>query len=76
MGNYSSMEVTGTVHRSTKFDELTVNRFKVNGPSPGSLGRCFVEVRLQNDHTYSFLGNKVLQDVILTSVLKIGLYNA
>ncbi|XP_056850315.1 squamosa promoter-binding-like protein 16 isoform X2 [Raphanus sativus] len=44
MGNYSSMEVTGTVHRSTKFDELTVNRFKVNGPSPGSLGRCFVEM--------------------------------
>ncbi|KAJ0231635.1 Squamosa promoter-binding-like protein 16 [Hirschfeldia incana] len=44
MGNYSSMEVAGTVHRSTKVDELNVNRFKVNGPSPGSLGRCFVEV--------------------------------
>ncbi|KAG5410178.1 hypothetical protein IGI04_006497 [Brassica rapa subsp. trilocularis] len=44
MGNYSSMEVTGTAHRSTKFDELTVNRFKVKGPTLGSLGRCFVEV--------------------------------
>ncbi|KAH0920269.1 hypothetical protein HID58_027929 [Brassica napus] len=42
MGNYTSMEVTGTAHRSTKFDELNVNRFKVKGP--GSMGRCFVEV--------------------------------
>ncbi|CAH8370956.1 unnamed protein product [Eruca vesicaria subsp. sativa] len=42
MGNYTSMEVTGTAHRSTKFDELNVNRFKVKGP--GSLGRCFLEV--------------------------------
>ncbi|KAG2313440.1 hypothetical protein Bca4012_027996 [Brassica carinata] len=44
MGNYSSMEVTGSVPRCTKFDELNVNRFKVKGPSPGSFGRCFVEV--------------------------------
>ncbi|KAF8084996.1 hypothetical protein N665_0688s0017 [Sinapis alba] len=44
MGNYSSMEVTGTMRRSTKFDELNVNRFKVKCPSPGSLGRCFVKV--------------------------------
>ncbi|CAN6845521.1 unnamed protein product [Brassica oleracea] len=44
MGNYSSMEVTGTAYRSTKFDELIVNRFQVKCPSPGSLGRCFVEV--------------------------------
>ncbi|KAF3524885.1 hypothetical protein F2Q69_00051733 [Brassica cretica] len=42
MGNYTSVEVTGTAHRSTKYDELNVNRFKVNGS--GSLGRCFVEV--------------------------------
>ncbi|KAG2254502.1 hypothetical protein Bca52824_084638 [Brassica carinata] len=42
MGNYTSMEVTGTAHRSTRFDELNVNRFKVKGP--GSLGRCFLEV--------------------------------
>ncbi|CAN8234386.1 unnamed protein product [Cochlearia groenlandica] len=44
MGNYTSMEVTETLQRSTKFDELTVNRFKVNGPSVSSLGRCFIEV--------------------------------
>ncbi|KAL0701964.1 hypothetical protein Bca4012_058086 [Brassica carinata] len=42
MGNYTSMEVTGTANRGTKFDELNVNRFKVKGP--GSLGRCFLEV--------------------------------
>ncbi|KAJ0255974.1 Squamosa promoter-binding-like protein 16 [Hirschfeldia incana] len=44
MGNYTSMEVTGTAHGSTKFDELNVNKFKVKGPSSGSMGRCFVEV--------------------------------
>uniref|UniRef100_A0A1J3HGQ0 Squamosa promoter-binding-like protein 14 n=1 Tax=Noccaea caerulescens TaxID=107243 RepID=A0A1J3HGQ0_NOCCA len=44
MGNYASMEVTGTEHRRTKFDELNVNNFKVQSASPGSLGRCFVEV--------------------------------
>ncbi|VVA95510.1 unnamed protein product [Arabis nemorensis] len=44
MGNYASLEVTGTAHRRTKFDELNVDSFKVKGPSPGSLGRCFVEV--------------------------------
>ncbi|KAH0876049.1 hypothetical protein HID58_073411 [Brassica napus] len=42
MGNYTSVEVTGTAHRSTKYDELNVNRFKVN--TSGSLGRCFLEV--------------------------------
>ncbi|KAJ4883939.1 Squamosa promoter-binding-like protein 16 [Raphanus sativus] len=42
MGNYTSMEVTGTAHRSTRFDELNVNRFKVK--CPASLGRCFLEV--------------------------------
>lgn len=44
MGTYASMEVTGTEHRRTKFDELIVNNFKVQSASPGSLGRCFVEV--------------------------------
>ncbi|KAF8106876.1 hypothetical protein N665_0130s0048 [Sinapis alba] len=44
MGNYTAMEVTGTANRTTKFDELNVNRFKVESPSRGSLGRCFVEV--------------------------------
>lgn len=61
MGNYASLEVTGTAHRRTKFDELNVNSFKVKGPSPGSLGRCFVEVILQNDRTYnSFFVNQGL----------------
>ena len=45
MGNYTSMEVTGTAHRSSKYDELNVNRFKVKGP--GSMGRCFVEVNFE-----------------------------
>lgn len=44
MGNYKSMEVTGTEHSRTKFDELNVNSFKVQGASSESLGRCFVEV--------------------------------
>ncbi|KAL1190015.1 Squamosa promoter-binding-like protein 16 [Cardamine amara subsp. amara] len=44
MGNYASMEVTGTEHRRTKFDELNISRFKVQSENPVSLGRCFVEV--------------------------------
>ncbi|ESQ27461.1 hypothetical protein EUTSA_v10018065mg [Eutrema salsugineum] len=44
MGNYASMEVAGTKHRSTKFDELYVNSFKVESGIPDSLGRCFLEV--------------------------------
>ena len=64
MGNYTSMEVTGTAHRSTKFDELNVNKFKVKGPSSGSLGRCFVEVKLRNNRT-----NIVLEDVSINTKL-------
>ncbi|XP_020890348.1 squamosa promoter-binding-like protein 16 isoform X2 [Arabidopsis lyrata subsp. lyrata] len=44
MGNYTSIEVTGTEHRRTKFDELNVSSFKVQSASPVSLGRCFIEV--------------------------------
>ncbi|XP_019083405.1 PREDICTED: squamosa promoter-binding-like protein 16 isoform X2 [Camelina sativa] len=44
MGNYASMEVTGTEHKRTKFDELNVGSFKVQSASPVSLGRCFIEV--------------------------------
>ncbi|CAH2067610.1 unnamed protein product [Thlaspi arvense] len=44
LGNYTSMEVTGTSHSRIKFDELNASSFKVEGPSAGSLGRCFVEV--------------------------------
>lgn len=62
MGNYTSVEVTGTAHRSTKYDELNVNRFKVN--TSGSLGRCFLEVKPRNNRT-----NIVLEDVSFNTKL-------
>ncbi|KAJ6336602.1 hypothetical protein OIU76_006474 [Salix suchowensis] len=44
MGGYTSKEVTDSSSPGSMYDEINVGGFKIHGPSPSILGRCFIEV--------------------------------
>ncbi|KAJ6351900.1 hypothetical protein OIU76_001173 [Salix suchowensis] len=44
MGGYTSKEITGSTSPGSLYDEINVGGFRIHGPSPGILGRCFIEV--------------------------------
>ena len=46
MGGYTSKEVTDSSSPGSMYDEINVGGFKIHGPSPSILGRCFIEVLL------------------------------
>lgn len=48
MGGYASKEVTGSTLAGSIYDEINVGGFKIHGPSPSVLGRCFIEVSVRS----------------------------
>ena len=51
MGGYTLKEITDSTSPGSIYEEINVGGFKIHGPSPSILGRCFIEVRLC---TYSY----------------------
>jgi hypothetical protein len=51
MGGYTLKEITDSTSPGSIYDEINMGGFKIHGPSPSILGRCFIEVRLC---TYSY----------------------
>ncbi|KAM7253347.1 hypothetical protein ACFE04_025965 [Oxalis oulophora] len=43
-GGYVTKQVAGLTHEGTVYDELKLGGLKIQGESPGMLGRCFIEV--------------------------------
>lgn len=48
MGGYTTKEVRGSTCHGTMYEEINVSGFKIHDASPGVLGRCFIEVVLDN----------------------------
>nr|UER43247.1 SPL14.2 protein [Populus tomentosa] len=44
MGGYTLKEITDSTSPGSIYDEINVGGFKIHGPSPSILGRCFIEV--------------------------------
>ncbi|KAE8654105.1 Squamosa promoter-binding-like protein 16 [Hibiscus syriacus] len=44
MGGYSSMQISGLTYKGVAYDEVNMDGFKIQVPSPKALGRCFIEV--------------------------------
>ncbi|KAL9358325.1 hypothetical protein Peur_051578 [Populus x canadensis] len=44
MGGYTLKEITDSTSPGSIYDEINMGGFKIHGPSPSILGRCFIEV--------------------------------
>ncbi|XP_039024535.1 squamosa promoter-binding-like protein 14 [Hibiscus syriacus] len=44
MGGYSSMQINELTYKGVVYDEVNMDGFKIQVPSPKALGRCFIEV--------------------------------